>query len=192
MTQGYRLNTTKTGSVYQNLVYPKGAFVLHMIRMMMYDSKGGGGDTRFSKMMKDFVASNFNKDVSTEDFKFIVEKHITPEMDIDKNGKMDWFFDQWVYGTDVPAYKVEYSVTKSGDKNILNAKITQSGVSDNFVMPVPLYLDFGEGFVSLGTVTMIGNSTFDLTDIPLPKAPKKVTVAALHDVLTTSIESVKK
>ncbi|HEX8286657.1 MAG TPA: hypothetical protein VF556_01600, partial [Pyrinomonadaceae bacterium] len=133
----------------------------------------------------------FNKDVSTEDFKAIVEKHITPEMDIDKNGKMDWFFDQWVYGTDVPAYKLEYSVSKAGDKAVLNAKLTQSGVSDNFVMPVPIYLDFGDGFVSLGTVTMVGNKTFDLSNIQLPKAPKKVTVAALSDILATEIKVVK-
>ena len=190
VTQGYRLNTAKTGNVARRLIYPKGSYILHMLSMMMYEAKGG--DTRFSKMMKDFVASNFNKDVSTEDFKFIVEKHITPEMDIDKNGKMDWFFDQWVYGTEVPGYKLEYSVTKSGDKNILNAKITQSGVSDNFAMPVPIYVDFGDGFVSLGTVTMVGNKSFDLTDIPLPKAPKKVTIAALSDILHTGIEVVKK
>ncbi|HEX8287725.1 MAG TPA: M1 family aminopeptidase, partial [Pyrinomonadaceae bacterium] len=67
ITQVYRLNTAKTGAIAQNLIYPKGAYILHMLRMMMYDAKTG--DARFSKMMKDFVASNFNKDVSTEDFK---------------------------------------------------------------------------------------------------------------------------
>ena len=50
-------------------------------------------------MMNDFLKSNYNKDVSTNDFKIAVEKHILPSMDIDKNGKMDWFFDEWVYGT---------------------------------------------------------------------------------------------
>lgn len=190
VTQGYRLNTGKTGAIAQNLIYPKGAFILHMIRMMMYNNKTG--DQRFREMMKDFIASHYNKDVSTEDFKAIVEKHITPEMDVDKNGKMDWFFDEWVYGNEVPAYKLEYTITKSGDKAVLNAKITQSGVSDNFVMPVPVYLDFGEGFVSLGTVTIAGNKTFDLNDIPLPQAPKKVTIAALNDVLMTKLDVVKK
>ena len=141
--------------------------------------------------MKDFIASHYNKDVSTEDFKAIVEKHITPQMDIDKNGKMDWFFDEWVYGTEVPAYKLEYSIDKSGDKMTLNAKVTQSGVSDNFVMPVPIYVDFGEGYVSLGTVTIVGNNSIDLTDIQLPKAPKRVTVAALNDVLMTKLDVVK-
>jgi hypothetical protein len=190
ITQGFRLNTAKTGNTYRRLIYPKGAYVLHMLRMLMHDRKTG--DTRFSKMMKDFVATHFNKDVSTDDFKAIVEKHITPEMDIDKNGKMDWFFDQWVYGTDVPAYKLEYSIGKEGDKATLNAKITQSGVSDNFAMPVPIYVDSGDGFVSIGTVTLVGNHSFDLNDIQLPKDVKKVTLAAMNDVLATEIKVVKK
>ena len=189
ITQGYRLNTAKTGAIAQNLIYPKGAYVLHMLRMLMYDGKTG--DAKFSKMMKDFVSTHFNKDVSTENLKAIVEKHMTPEMDIDKNGKMDWFFDQWVYGTEIPAYKLEYSVTKSGDKAVFNAKLTQSGVSENFAMPVPIYFDFGEGFVSLGTVTMVGNKTFELNNVQLPKVPKKVTIAALSDVLATEIKVVK-
>jgi hypothetical protein len=87
LTQGYRLNNAKTGSVARAMIYPKGAFVLHMLRMMMYDHKQSG-DQRFQKMMRDFIASHYNKDVSTEDFKRIVEKHMTPQMDIDKNGKM--------------------------------------------------------------------------------------------------------
>lgn len=190
ITQGYRLDTAKTGRVARQLIYPKGAFVLHMIRMMMADRKEG--DTKFQLMMRDFVKTHFNQDVSTEDFKKIVEKHITPKMDVDKNGKMDWFFDQWVYGTEVPAYKLEYSVNNDGGKTTLSGKITQSGVSDNFAMVVPLYLDFGNGWVSAGSVTIVGNKSFDLGNIALPQAPKKVAICALNDVLATSIENVKK
>jgi aminopeptidase N len=190
VTQGYRLNTAKTGNVARNLIYPKGAYILHMLRMLMSEKKEG--DARFQIMMRDFIKTNFNKDVSTEDFKAIVEKHITPKMDIDKNGKMDWFFDQWVYGTEVPAYKLEYSVNKVEGKTVLSGKITQSGVSDNFVMPVPLYLDFGNGWVSVGNVTIVGNKSFDLGNIPLPQEPKKVAINALSDILATSIENVKK
>jgi hypothetical protein len=152
----------------------------------MYDGKSG--DAKFSRMMKDFVATHFNKDVSTEDFKAMVEKHITPEMDINKNGKMDWFFDQWVYGSDVPAYKFEYSLTKSGDKSILNGKLTQSGVANDFVMSVPAYLDLGNGWTKLGAITITGNKTLDLNNIELPGGVKKVTIAALNDVLATKIE----
>ena len=192
VTQGYRLNSSKTGRIFQFLAYPKGAYILHMIRMMMYDQRGGG-DKKFIAMMSDFIKTHFNKDVSTEDFKRIVEKHMTPQMDIDENKRMDWFFNQWVYGVDVPAYRMEYSMSTSGDgKAIVNATITQSGVSKDFVMLVPVYADFGKGWVRLGAAVINGNSSTDLKNLKVPEMPKRLAVAAMNDVLATSIENSKK
>jgi Carboxypeptidase regulatory-like domain/Peptidase family M1 domain len=190
VTQGLRLLSGKTGAVYQLLVYPKGAYILHMLRMMMWDNQNPNRnpDEPFQKMMQDFVRTNYNKDVSTEDFKRAVEKHMTAAMDLDGNRRMDWFFNQWVYGTEVPAYRFEYQL----DGPTLTARVTQSGVSDNFRMLVPVYLDFGKGWVRLGSATIVGNSTVELGPLKLPQAPKKVAAAALHDVLATSIEVTKK
>ena len=71
-------------------------------------------------------------------------------MDVDKNGKMDWFFDEWVYGTEMPSYKLTYSLAGGeGGKTTINAKLTQSGVSKNFAMVVPIYADFGNGWARL-------------------------------------------
>ncbi len=186
VTQGYRLNSGKTGAVAQNLIYPKGAYILHMLRMMMYQTKGA--DAQFRVMMHDFVQRHFNQDVSTEDFKRIVEKHMTKEMDIDRNGKMDWFFDEWVYGTEVPSYRFDYQIASDGT---LSGKVTQSGVSDKFVMLVPIYLDFGKGWAKLGSVTMVGNATLDLGDLKLPAVPKRAAIIALNDVLATSVQNTK-
>jgi hypothetical protein len=187
VTQGYRLNNAKTGNIARVLIYPKGAYILHMLRMMMY-KQGQGGDQAFQTMMKDFVQTHYNQPVSTEHFKVAVEKHMTKEMDIDKNGKMDWFFDQWVYGTEVPAYKFEYTVSNEG---VLNGKITQSGVSDQFVMLVPIYLDMGKGWAKLGSATLVGNRSVEIKDLKLPAKPKRMAIAAMNDVLATSIENGK-
>ncbi|HKG60390.1 MAG TPA: carboxypeptidase regulatory-like domain-containing protein [Pyrinomonadaceae bacterium] len=187
VTQGYRLNNGKTGGVARFLIYPKGAYILHMLRMMMY-SQQNGGDQRFQEMMKDFVKTHFNQPVSTEDFKAMVEKHMTKEMNVTGNGKMDWYFNEWVYGTQVPAYKFEYKV---GSDGTLNGKVTQSGVSDDFVMLVPLYVDMGKGWAKLGAARMTGNTTIDIKDLKLPAVPKRVAVCAMNDVLATSIENSK-
>ena len=187
VTQGYRLNNGKTGGAARYLIYPKGAYILHMLRMMMY-AQNKGGDARFQAMMKDFVQTHFNQDVSTEDFKAIVEKHMTPEMNIDNNGKMDWFFNQWVYGTQVPAYKLEYNVASDG---MMSGKLTQSGVSDDFVMLVPLYIDMGKGWAKLGSARITGNSSIEIKGVKLPAVPKRVAVCAMNDVLATSIENSK-
>jgi hypothetical protein len=105
-------------------------------------------------------------------------------MDIAKNGRMDWFFDEYVYGTEMPSYRFDYQV--NGDS--LSGKITQSGVSDNFAMPVPLYADFGKGWIKAGSATMVGNNSLDITNLKLPMAPKKVAFCALNDVLAANIQ----
>src|SRR5882762_1827936 len=95
-----RLSTFKESRAYSNVVYSKGGYVLHMLRMMMYDSKTG--DQTFKTMMQDFVKSHFNKTATTDSFQAVAEKHMTAQMDLDKNHHLDWFFRQWVYGTEVP------------------------------------------------------------------------------------------
>jgi len=185
VTQGYRLNSGKTGGIARFMIYPKGAYILHMLRMMMYDRKTV--DERFSAMMKDFIKTNYNKDVSTEDFKRAVERHMTKEMNVMGDGKMDWFFDAYVYGVEMPSYRLDYSI--SG--NAITGRITQSGVSDNFHMIVPIYADYGKGWVRLGAATMHGNQTTDLGRLELPQQPKRLAVAAFKDILALNIENKK-
>ncbi|HEY5838292.1 MAG TPA: carboxypeptidase regulatory-like domain-containing protein [Pyrinomonadaceae bacterium] len=181
VTQGYRLNSGKTGGVARFMIYPKGAYILHMLRMMMYDRTTR--DSRFKTMMQDFIKTHYNLDVSTEDFKRVVEKHMTSEMDLDGNRRMDWFFDAWVYGTEMPSYKFEYQL--KGDS--LSGKITQSGVSDKFKMPVPVYVDYGKGWVRLGSAFIVGNSTVDLGNLKLPQAAKRAAICSLADILALNV-----
>ncbi|MEO8436734.1 MAG: M1 family aminopeptidase, partial [Pyrinomonadaceae bacterium] len=187
VTQGFRLSSGKTLAAYQFLVYPKGAYILHMLRQLMYDSRKDG-DKRFIVMMQDFIKSHYNQDVSTEDLKRTIEKHMTREMDVDRNGRMDWFFDQWVYGTDIPSYKFEYQIT--GDT--ISGRVTQSGVSKDFRMPVPVYIDLGKGWVRFGAATMIGNSSVELKDVKLPGPAKRAALCVFNDVLALSIDNSKR
>ena len=84
LTMGYRANNSRTGSnVTRRLIYPKGAYVLHMVRMMMWDRKTG--DQNFIAAMHDFVQTYSGKAATTEDFKAAMEKHMTREMDVDGN-----------------------------------------------------------------------------------------------------------
>ena len=188
VTQGFRLSSGKTYAAYQFLVYPKGAYILHMLRRMMFDSRNGG-DQRFMAMMQDFIKSHYNQDVSTEDLKRTVEKHMTKQMDLDDNGKMDWFFNEYVYGTEIPRYRFEYQLGSDG--TTLTGKVTQSGVSGTFKMLVPIYLDFGRGWVRLGNATLIGNSSVDLTNVKLPSPSKRASICAMDDALALNIQNSK-
>jgi hypothetical protein len=186
VTMGFRLSTEKTGfSVYQNLVYPKGAFILHMVQMMMWDRNDG--DARFIATMHDFVKTYWLQAASTEDFKAIVEKHMSPGMNLDGNNKMDWFFNEYVYGTELPTYHFEGQITPDGDKSTLHFKLTQSGVSPTFKMPVPIYMEFADGKIArLGSVAITGDKTVEQT-APLPKMPqpvKRLFINYYYDVLS--------
>ena len=132
VTMGVRLSSPKAGcDIYQDLVYPKGAYILHMIRMMMWTPKDG--DARFKAMMHDFVKTYTLQAATTEDFKAIVEKHMLPGMDLEGTHTMDWFFREYVYGTDLPAYHFESDFAPSGDGWKVHFKLVQSGVDAKFV-----------------------------------------------------------
>jgi Peptidase family M1 domain len=187
VTMGFRLSTEKTGwDIYQDLVYPKGAYILHMIRMMMWTPKEGDG--RFIDTMHDFLATYRLQAATTEDFKAVVEKHMSPQMNLDANGRMDWFFNQYVYGTDLPIYHFESQVTQNGDTSSLHIKLTQSGVPANFKMMVPIYLETVDGKVlRLGSVMLVGSMTADRTvQLPKSQAPvKRALINYFYDVLST-------
>jgi hypothetical protein len=185
VTMGFRLSSPKTGwGIYQNLVYPKGAYILHMIRMMMMSAKTGDAD--FVAMMHDFVDTYRLKVATTEDFKAIVEKHMNAGMDLDHNHKMDWFFNEYVYGTDLPQLHFESQIKTESDGDKMYFKLTQSGVPDSFKMIVPIYLELTDGRnIRLGIVMMQGSSTTETT-VPLGKPPapiKRAVIDYMHDVL---------
>ena len=188
LTMGYRMSNSRTGfDTTRRLIYPKGAYVLHMIRMMMHDRQTG--DQRFKEMMQDFVQTFGGKSATTEDFKAMVEKHMTPEMDTEGNHKMDWFFNEYVYGTALPSYKLDSSFDNAPGGDLqLNLKLTQSGVDDNFRMLVPLYIDMGDGNVAfLGRARLVGNTTVE-QKVPLKglkTRPKRAVVNYYDDVLAS-------
>jgi len=182
LTQGYRLSNTKAGGdIYRRLIYPKGAYILHMIRMMMWNPKTGDAD--FKAMMQDFVKTYANRPATTENFKAMVEKHMTAGMAVTGSRNMDWFFDEYVYGTALPRYKFDYSFDAGGDMNI---KLTQSGVDDKFAMLVPIYLELNNGhIVRLGMAPITGNHTIEqkVSLSGLKERPKRAMVNYFNDVL---------
>jgi aminopeptidase N len=64
-------------------------------------------------MLQDYYKIFRGRKASTANFQWIVEKH---------TGKaMDWFFKQWVYGTEIPSYKYAYKIEKQEDQKYIVA-----------------------------------------------------------------------
>jgi aminopeptidase N len=136
-------------------------------------------------MMHDFVTTNTGNNASTEDFLAAINRHMRKDMDLEGNGRADWFIREWIYGSDIPSYRMEYSTSPADQGKVtLTGKITQSGVSDTFRMRVPVYLDFDGNMMRLGSVPITGNQTSPEFKVIIPKKPKRVILNAHHDILT--------
>ncbi len=182
---GLRLDSPRSSQAYQGVTYSKGAYVLLMLRSLMYADQGPGEnhDQAFIDMMHDFMETHRNVPASTESFKAVAEKHMTKQMDLQKNGRLDWFFNEWVYGTQVPRYAFKYELQPAnGGKIKIHAELSQSDVDDHFAMFVPVFADFGNGMVRLGQIGIAGNSTRTV-DFILDRQPKKVSLNAYKDIL---------
>jgi aminopeptidase N len=183
---GYRLDSPKAGYNFaRDLIYPKGAYILHMGRTLMWSPKAG--DKRFQETMQDLISSHRFQAITTEDFKAAIERHMTPAMNLGGNGTMDWFFNEYVYGTELPTYHFEQQLSPSDKGSTLHVKLVQSGVSADFRMSVPVYLEFANGRIHrLGLVNLNGNATVDQTlQLPMPASDiKKVSINHYYDVLS--------
>ena len=182
---GLRLISPRSEQAYQGVTYSKGAYVLAMLRSLMRADIGSAGDPdqAFIDMMHDFTESHRQIPASTESFKAIVEKHMSSKMDLQHNGRMDWFFREWALGTHVPRYSFKYDVQPAeGGKFRVHMEITQSEVDNDFAMFVPIFGDFGNGMVRLTQVGIIGNSTKQFTFV-VDRQPKKVALNYYKEIL---------
>jgi len=187
VTMGYRVNNAKTGDeVARAVIYAKGAYILHMVQMMYWSKPYK--DEPFKHSMQEFVKEYSGKAASTEDFKRSLEKTMPPCVDMEHNGKLDWFFNEYVYGTEIPHYDLTSNFTTDPDGTTsVHFKLTESGVSSNFMMPVPIYLQLNNGVTTrLGDMQIRGDLTVEHT-VKLGKLPspaKKLLLNYNNDVLS--------
>jgi hypothetical protein len=159
---GVRLATSKSAD-YTTLVYSKGAYVLYMLRMMMFDFNKRD-DSKFNAMLKDFLEQYSWKEASTPDFIRVAEKHY--------GSKLDWFFDEWIYDNQVPTYRWSATATQEPDgRYVVNVDVQTDGVTPTFRMLVPFTV------LMEGDYHTIVRLDIDQVNkrITLPKVPYKPT-----------------
>ena len=188
LTMGYRASNSRTGfQTTRRLIYPKGAYILHMLQFMMWSNQTT--DQRFKETMQDFVKTYAGKSATTEDFQAMVEKHMTREMDQEGNHKMDWFFNEYVYGTQLPSYQFNATFDTGADGDVvMSFKVAQSGVDDKFRMLVPIYLEWDDGKVSfLGRARLAGNASVEqkVSLKGLKAKPRRAVLNYYDDVLAS-------
>ena len=167
---GDRLSSENAPTAYR-LVYNKGGYVLHMLRMLLRDFVRGD-DARFIRMMHDYVDTWRGKNASTADFKTIVDKHFGRDM--------GWFFQQYVYGTEVPDIQIRYSVAGAGPDQALMIEISQKGVSPDFITLLPVVVTTEKGSIA---GQLVARGAITQARIALPAPLKAVEFNPLNAVL---------
>jgi len=114
------------------LVYTKGAWVLHMLRHMV-------GDSNYSEILQAYGEKFKYGNATTEDFRGVVDSVM--------NDTFDYYFQQWVYQPQHPQYKYSWQIQELGGENylfILQILQTQQ-YGPLFRMPVDLKLSYTDG-----------------------------------------------
>jgi hypothetical protein len=170
---GPRTSSTLTEGDYFLIVYKKGAYVLHMLRNMLIDLKTMNEDA-FIAMLEDYYETYKYKDASTDDFKQIVEKHIGQDM--------DWFFEQWIYGTAIPTYLISYRAFEQPDgKYLIKLRVKQEEVPEGFKMYVPITIKFKGD--QLARLRFTIDKPYEEFSIPSPLKPEEIIFNDFHSVL---------
>jgi hypothetical protein len=173
---GHRVQSSHDADMddYSTVVYKKGAWVVHMLRILMLDLKTMNED-RFTQTMQDFYRTYEGKRASTADFRRVVEQHTGTDM--------GWFFDQWIYGAAVPTYKVATRTEKMSDGQYrVRLQVEQEGVPSTFLAYVPVTVDLGKDRVARVRVKVTGaQSALELP--PMPAEPKGIKFNDLEGVL---------
>lgn len=164
-------------SDYFTLVYSKGAYVLYMLRMMMYDFVNHD-ESRFTALLKEFLAEHYWSEAATSDFIRLAEKHYGEDL--------AWFFDQYVYDIQIPDYRWKAQVSERADgQYLVTFTIATRDVDADFRMPVPVTILMKDDYHTT-TRLWIDAPEKQITLPPLPYEPKRVIFNTFKSVLCES------
>jgi aminopeptidase N len=125
---GTRLNSSQSPGSWRVIMYEKGAWIVHMLRVRL-------GDAAFMKMLNAVAQRNRYGSVTTDGFRKLAAEFVPAGSD-DK--KLENFFEQWVYGTGIPQLKLEHSVRGKAPRVRVAGSIKQSDVNEDFSVTVPV------------------------------------------------------
>lgn len=134
-------------AAYQSIVFHKGAMVFRMLREVL-------GKEKFDLLLRNFLQNYRGKNASIDDFEQLTSQ-IAGE-------SMRYFFAQWIEGTGVPEFSVDYQIIRTrGGKFRTRGTVKQT--LETLHMPVQLMLRT-EGDPQTITLRLEGRSEdFDFT-----------------------------
>ena len=163
---GYRLESSLAPDAWRTVTYEKGTWIIHMLRRRL-------GDEKFLSLLRD-ICDHYHS-ISTEQFRELARKYMGASSDPD----LKIFFDNWVYGTGIPAVKLSYSWRAMK----LSGTLAQRDVDESFAAFVPVEVQTGNKSTVYWLPTGTDPASFS---IPMKSPPTKVTLLAANCLMTTS------
>ena len=135
--------------------YPKGSWVLHMLR-------GYLGDQIFFEGIREYYKTYVHKSVLTEQFQKIME-------DVSEKS-LEWFFEQWVFNPGFPRLLYEENwISTTGTKGTINLKINQVQKKEWPTFQVPTEVCWSNDCREINLGKNINYFKFDFDQKPLVK-----------------------
>jgi tetratricopeptide (TPR) repeat protein len=171
---GYEGNTTirQAGGLdrdtpdYRALVQYRGAYMFRMLQWVI-------GDENFDKLLARYMQQFQNTPVSTEAFEKLASEVA--------GGDLNYFFDQWVNGSGVPEFSVDYTVFREKDGYMVRGNVKQD--LDLFKMPVEFQIQT-DGDPEYARVEVVGESSE--IDVKTQRKPKNVFIDPREKILRMS------
>lgn len=125
--------SAEKGPVTSGITYQKGAWVLHMLRNLL-------GETKFRKGIQSYYAAFYNANATTDDFRVAMEKA--------SGENLTSFFNQWLYQPGNPVIEGTWDYDAAGKKITIQLSQTQAG---DFLFSLPVEI----GWYKKGKTTPI-------------------------------------
>jgi hypothetical protein len=169
-----RLSGPRAMNWYVGLIYNKGPYVVHMLRMQM-------GLENFKTAMQAVFEKYGYTNISTY--------QLQRECENVAGYNLDFFFDQWFRGTGIPTFDYSWESTETDDgKHLVTVKIDQRD-KENFkkvLMPVYFYFKGTDEPLIRPRPILTASDTFQLK---LPQKPSRVVLDEDKDILGYMIPS---
>ncbi len=169
---GYRLRSSKFPDAPSVIMYQKGAWILHMLRGIL-------GDENFRQFLRDLRDRYEYKAITTNEFRLEAARYLPQDW---PDPSLEIFFDQWVYGTGIPKYKLDYRTKGKAPRIAFQARLKQENVPDHFTAVVPVLIETLPGRSTTEYIRSDGAVTE--LNLVLRNPPSKVTLDPHKDVLS--------
>jgi len=126
----------------------KGSWLIHMLRFMMHDLETGS-DRTFFRFLNELKILTNSRLFSNEDIIRTAEKYY--------GESLDWFAHQWIYGRNIPEFRVDWKVDERSDGHYVVADVVASKVGNEFKAPVVVRVNSEGGQSVLERVMIEGN-----------------------------------